>query len=50
MYEIRLLYNDNWILVARYRKPSQAKAKILSLIAHGHSEDQLQLIRRKIRA
>jgi len=50
MYEIRLLYNGEWFFVARFKKPSDAKRKIISLINHGHCEENIQLIRRKIRA
>ena len=51
MYEIKLLYENEWLFVARFKTPSQAKDKLQRLIMQGHNIDNLQLIKRqKIRA
>ena len=51
MYEIKLLYDNEWLFVARFKTPSQARDKINRLIQQGHSVEHIQLIKRqKIRA
>ena len=47
MYEIKLLYNGEWLFVARFKTPSQAKGKLQRLIMQGHNVDNLQLIKRQ---
>mgnify|MGYP001182588038 FL=1 len=51
MYEIKLLYANEWLFVARFKTPSQARDKINRLIKQGHLIEHIQLIKRqKIRA
>lgn len=51
MYEIKLLFDNEWFFVARFKTPSQARDKINRLIEQGHLIENIQLIKRqKIRA